>query len=384
MSGASTNLDTHSTHLECPRCGHHFDPALLRVEHRQPEEITCSECGLASNIESLRKDASIPAWVVERRGGVLQRSVRAFRTALAGLRPYRFWSSIPMQLPIAWSGMLALLLALACVLHAAFAARRVTELDSTGLEYAVDAAWAIAAPVSTFHGSALVQGATAPDFPNGVTIDSLGRLAAMLPSAWTKGFHEALDPSALTFFGGRAIVGGVVPPAWFQPGSDRLGVTIGERHVLPYRDPRWAIVGNGISVQASLDPFATRPLERAGLACIVAFGPTIALLLLPMSLRRVKARPRHILRGMLYACIPATAITLLFAFRIENDYRVPYVNESDPWTQSIVAGSAVMFVWTHAYCARYIQLPHAKGVALAGATISMLCALMAMHFIELI
>lgn len=367
--------------VECPRCGHHIDGALLRLAAEGAAEVRCSECGLDSSIDMLRADAAVPKWLAERRGGFVARFGRAFRTVLASLRPYRFWSSIPMQLPISWKGMLALFLALAVVLHIAAAAQRVTELSSSGSEFAVDAAWAIAAPVSTFNGSALLQGATAPDFPEWATVDSLGRLASMLPAAWTIGFRKAITRQG-TGMVGDGIPGGTVPPAWFATGSMRQGLTIGQQYVTPYRDRNWGVANNVVFVYGSLEPLSTRPLERIGLASIVAFGPTIALLLLPMSLRRVKARPRHIVRGLVYGALPGAAILIVFFLRIPRDYRLPYVAESDPWTQSIVAGSAIMFVWTHAYCARYIRLPHAAGVALAGTVLSALVALMAMHLID--
>lgn len=367
---------------ECPRCGHHIDGELLRLASEGAAEVTCSECGLGSRIEEIRADAAVPKWLSERHGGFFARFGRAFRTMLAALRPHRFWSSIPMQLPISWKGMLALFLALAVVLHIAAATRRLTELRSSGSEFAVDAAWAVAAPVSTFNGSALLQGATAPDFPQWATVDSLGRLVSMLPSAWAIGLFEAFSRRGTSLAGGNSIIGGSVPPAWFVPGSGRQGLIMGQQHVAPYRNPAWAAAGNTIAVHSLLQPFSTRPLERIGLASIVAFGPTIALLLLPMSLRRVKARPRHIVRGLLYAALPATAVLIVFFLRIPNDYRVPYVTESDAWTQSIVAGSAIMFVWTHAYCARYIRLPHAAGVALSGTVLATLVALMAMNFID--
>lgn len=372
-----TDAADRSRFLECPRCGHALDGSVAAAEARSERSVQCTECALESPIAPLSVAAAAPRWFVEARGGGLAPlAVRAFATLVRCLRPWRFWSSVPMSAPISMRGLVALVLALAVVVHLAAAAWRIAQLDSRGREWLADAAWAMMAPVSRFHGSGIVQYATAPDFPDGLTRRGLQRLASTAAEAWWLGVSQLplVAPPERETIGGNGVVA-----AYFAPDAPRKGVLIGTTHVWPPPGPLppdW-LPGNMIVLTGSLRPWTANIVARGSLVALIGFGPTLTLLLLPASLRRAKVRARHLVRGCAYALVPMLPVGLLF-LRIEPWGAIgPLPRLDDPWMQAILLGMPVMAVWTHAFVARYLRLPHALPVALAACAVPALLALAA-------
>jgi hypothetical protein len=116
-----------SRRLECPRCGHELEGSAQAAEARREEQGVCSECGLTVDWGKLREDACAPRWFVEARiarWGLLRRALTTF--LMCG-RPFRFWSSIELALPISRRGIIAFVVMVAAVLHLAGVTRRVAD-----------------------------------------------------------------------------------------------------------------------------------------------------------------------------------------------------------------------------------------------------------------
>ena len=100
--------------MECPRCGQLLGVMADEAERRGETRGTCSECGLDVEWRRLRTEGVAPAWFVEARCSPRSIVRRAFGTLARTARPFRFWASLDLALPISVRGLVAFI-ALLCL-----------------------------------------------------------------------------------------------------------------------------------------------------------------------------------------------------------------------------------------------------------------------------
>ncbi|MHC5003439.1 MAG: serine hydroxymethyltransferase [Planctomycetota bacterium] len=97
----------------CPRCGYDLRGELSRWHERCPLRGRCTECGLALDWSRvLRPDRYEPRWCVEHGRPSWRVPLAAAGTALRGLLPRRFWSTLEMSHPMRPRRLVAYLLLL--------------------------------------------------------------------------------------------------------------------------------------------------------------------------------------------------------------------------------------------------------------------------------
>lgn len=91
---------TRPSNIECPRCGYQLDVVANEAERRGETHGACSECGLDIEWRRLRADAVARPWFIEARASRHNIVRRAAGTLVRTARPFQFWSSIDVALPL--------------------------------------------------------------------------------------------------------------------------------------------------------------------------------------------------------------------------------------------------------------------------------------------
>jgi hypothetical protein len=373
MTHAAGN--TASSTLECPRCGHLVGAMADEAERIGATHGTCSECGLPIEWRRLRADAVAPPWFVEARASRHNIVRRAFGTLMRLARPFRFWDSIDLALPISVRGLVAFLALLCIIAHLALALQRFLIDSPAGamppLPRAVAAAptigkatLALLWPYETIDGAEAVQLAHQRD-----------------------GASELLP-----LLGDSAVV--AMEAVWisiaYAPAPGRLAAP------QPFNDVavRWLRRGGAIQECDTLLPrgFAA----PAFVAMTVASVTPLVMLLLPVSLRRARVQPRHFVR-MFALGLALPLVVLLSALAASHAMRMfGYLGPSDPnyhlfmlggfrdpfFTFLLLLLAAVLgAIWTAAAASRYLRLPNARAVGVCCGAIAWLTASVALFLL---
>ncbi|MFM7133888.1 MAG: hypothetical protein ACKO0W_06175 [Planctomycetota bacterium] len=388
MIGTSNNPDAHHTRLECPRCGHALDPIVAAARAQGASGVVCGECGLATTVAAVEAAGEWPRWLVEAPGRGIGLPFRALRTIFACARSHRFWSAVPMERPLSVRGAIALAVALAALLHVAAFAKRALELPPapTATERLEDLAWAAISPGSRFLGSQIAQVATAPEGNPRDTMRIVRRAFRHARDAWSLFGSDGSDARASDdgfkmAFPGRA--SGRTEPAPALRTLEPLSPAywIGNPSTPPRELVSTPLLGGVYGTAlAPLGPLSSFAREKLLLGYLLALAPVAALLLLPFSLRRAKVRARHVARAALYALVPGTLFAAVLFLALPSGSTRPVVlHPADAWTLATIALSAASLPWNHAFCARYLRLTHALGVAAAASLVGLLASLIAIE-----
>jgi len=350
-----------SRRLECPRCGHELEGSAQAAEARREEQGVCSECGLTVDWGKLREDACAPRWFVEARiarWGLLRRALATF---LMCARPFRFWSSIELALPISRRGIIAFAILVAAILHLAGVTRRVADgwsgyvnaiqaNTSRGIESVIaDVALVSIAPLSRFDGSWIFHAIQAND-------RTRSDVAVLLKTA-----REFVRVAA-------------------QPSRDELYIEVNSSATSGLPSYAW--------INAQLVPLLDGEAPETTIAAI-ALPPLapLALYLLPTSLRRARIQTRHFVRISLYSCalwVPIFALALILPFApVDYDFfsiqllNTPNSFNFDPQSLNphmvlLVASGVLTALWMTAAARNYLRLPHAIGVGIATTLVTLL------------
>jgi len=124
MNALHETTPASTTQLECPRCGHLLGVMADEAERNGATHGNCSECGLDIAWRRLRTNAIAPPWLVEARASRRNIVRRAFGTLVRTARPFHFWSSIDLALPISARGLVAFIALLCFIAHLACAVQR--------------------------------------------------------------------------------------------------------------------------------------------------------------------------------------------------------------------------------------------------------------------
>ncbi|MEY3142560.1 MAG: hypothetical protein RLY21_1053 [Planctomycetota bacterium] len=363
------------TALECPRCGHQLGVMADDAERRGETRGTCSECGLDIAWSSLRADAIAPSWFVEARASRRNILRRAFGTLVRTARPFRFWSSIDLALPLSVRGLVVFVALLCVIAHLVCAVPRFLIDSPVGpmrpLPRAVEsaptigkAALALLWPYDTIDGAEVVVSA----YQSGLATTLFPLLG---DSAW-------LAMEAIWKGGGHS------PPP------------IGFAILDPYGEfgIRWLSRRVGLHECDTLFPSGFA--EPAVLGMAVAGLTPLVMLLLPVSLRKARVRPRHFVR-MLVLGFVLPLVVLLCALSVtqamrafgllkpaDADYHLYLLGAfRDPYYTFAVLllATALGATWTSAAASRYLKLPNACAVGVACGTVSALTAAVALFLV---
>ena len=345
-----------SRRLECPRCGHELEGSAQAAEARREEQGVCSECGLTVDWGKLREDACAPRWFVEARiarWGLLRRALTTF--LMCG-RPFRFWSSIELALPISRRGIIAFVVMVAAVLHLAGVTRRVAD----GWSGYVDAVQANARIGSERVIADVTLVAMAP----------LSRLSG----AWIFRAIEANDRSQLDVVVFLKTAKEFVRVA-AQPMRDEFVINVGTSRMPSYAwiSPQLVPLLDGASPATTITAIALPPLAP------------FALHLLPTSLRRARIQTRHFVRISLYSCalwVPIFTLALILPFGpVDYDFfsiqlfNTPHrfnPQSLNPHMVLLITSGVLTALWMTAAARNYLRLPHAIGVGLATTLVTLL------------
>lgn len=350
--------------LECPRCGHQLGVMADDAEHRGETRGTCSECGLDIAWSSLRADAIAPSWFVEARASRRNILRRAFGTLVRTARPFRFWSAIDLALPLSARGLVVFVALLCVIAHLACAVQRFLIDSPVGpmppLPRAVEsaptigkAALALLWPYDTIDGAEIVVGA-----------HLTGGASEMLP---------LLGDSALATIDALLLAG---RSSFKQFDGSQA---------------RWLRNGAGVAECDTLLPLGFAAPAVLGMA--VAGLTPLVMLLLPVSLRKARVRPRHFVRMLILGLVLPLVVLLsalsvthaLRAFGLlgpaDADYHLYLLGAfRDPYYTFAVLflAAALGATWTSAAASRYLRLPNAHAVGVACGTVSALTAAVAL------
>jgi hypothetical protein len=331
------------------------------AERRGETHGTCSECGLDVEWRKLRDQTIAKPWLVEApasRRGIVR---RALGTLVRTARPFRFWESIDLALPLSKRGLFVFILSVLVILHVFASVQRIlvggwTPWVTPPAASVSDAATiggvalALVAPLSRYDGAAVIY---AMHQATGNT-DTRGLVWESIP---------ALAKAAIPFQQGKITVK-VVPVSPTQS-IIRHAYPSAPDLLMPILQPSSAVF---------IPPTLLAPLT---------------LLLLPTSLRRARIRPRHFMRLMAYTTallIPITACVfvaetllqgLLNPARSETRFHLhPFgaFGEVNPSFFLLLLVLTLNAIWLTAAASRYLRLPNARGVGVACALIPMLVA----------
>ena len=347
--------------LSCPRCGYDLTPAMLAAAARGDAHGTCSECGLGFEWARLRDEGGDPRWFVESRGGTMPtrpRLVRALTTLARCVRPFHFWSRIHMAIPTDARGIAAFMLAVAAALHLLFAARNLHMLATIG------GGWRRAPTalgwVQTADRNPLDYLSTTLVPLSGVTVSDADK--------WMREHQAGSDRIGTGAHAWRVAVAvvqdaGLWPPAWIGPRRANPDIPL---HSTMLRECNFAVKNR-------------TALRRVACTAVLPLGAPVAILLLPVSMRRARVRARHVWRCTAYSAallVPCAALFLLSpsGFGASGAVRATDVLELHAL---LLCAIPLTLAWNWAFVRNYLRLEHAGAVAVSNTVVGTLASLLA-------
>ena len=345
-----------SLRLECPRCGQLLGVMADEAERHGETRGICSECGLDVEWRRLRTEGVAPAWFVEARCSPRSIVRRAFGTLARTARPFRFWASLDLALPISVRGLVAFIALLCLLSHLTMAMVRLTIHSPAG-------------PM--------------PTLPNSVeSAPAIGKVALAL--LWPA---ETLDGAEIVAAAHFTSVETELLPLLGRSASLALAAFLAPRG----GDARWLRSGLGIAECRPLFPSGF--LAPAVLGVLVAGLTPLVMLLIPISLRRARVRQRHFVRMLALGLVMPLAVLLGTLAATQALHALGLIVPQNPHHHLHLLGEfrdpyfsfAVLFVagllgavWTAAAASRYLRMPNARAVGICCGAISALTAALAL------
>ncbi len=350
----SPNLPQSTRPLECPRCGHHLDGNAIAAEARGEHSGVCTECGLSVVWASLRADAVSPKWFVESKQSSLRMPRRVGSTLLHCLRPFHFWTSINLALPLSTRGIIAFLIGIAVMLYVVAVGQRIAfvfpqcvlrfqwNTRDAMSQTTADLALAIISPTTRFSGAEILSYGRPGNTPKTELTNYLqtaGRFALLVVYPMRREFRFDLGTA---------------------PNTNAM---------------------NSLTLTPREPPLLWReqiPSTISSMAC--ALLAPLSMLLLPTSLRRARIRPRHFARLLLYSTalvIPIFALSLALPHfgTMYGDWMFGFVTLYGSLNAGfilLVCTTVLVSIWMTAAAARYLRLEHGVGVGVSCALLSSL------------
>jgi hypothetical protein len=366
-SPSPTQSPKSSPPLRCPRCGYELTLALRVAESRGEPAGTCSECGLAFEWSTLRDEGSDPRWFVESRPGAARlrpRILRAVSTLACCVRPFRFWSRVHMAIPIDLLGIAAFIVILALAGHLLLALRNVRTLATEG------GGWApVPGPARWVR-----TGSHNPLDYIGVAILPTSSVSVSDVSRWMT--ERGAGPADLgeAEHARRVAVAmiddsGLLPRAWRGGRTANPDITA---HSTMLRERNFNVTNR-------------TALRRVGCVALLPLSAPVAVLLLPMSMRRARIRARHLARHLvrcivysLALLVPLAALFLLTRSGFGASGGLP-ASETLRVHALLLCAVPLTLVWNWAFVRNYLRLEHAGAVAVSNTVLGLLVALLATY-----
>lgn len=309
----------------CPRCGYDQSGVVASWTSECPARGTCSECGLDFRWRDVLDGRALPPpWSFEH-GGPLS-APRLGSTIARSLWPRTLWRRLEMHHPVRPARLLVVALASPLLAHLICAGARIVR---QGLD---------AAAAGTLY-------------------------------AWTPPPPPRPPPPPGPGFMGFG--GWAGPPPFGLP--DALAIV-----AWPYEPT------------ASLFSYhAGYALATVAWCAAVALAVPATIGLLRQTMRAARVRPVHLVRGVGLSVAPVTALASaaiaapLVAYELALrgggwSGRLPEVAPAAGW----LAAALALAAWWASFTRRYLRLPHAGWVALAGAVIGALLAVIVLTVLE--
>ena len=298
----------------CPRCG--YDLTGLDSEG---ERGTCAECGLSFSWEDLRERLHLPEWYVEKKDSIFGGVRRTASTLWWMLPPRLPWKKLPLEAfagGFRWRAMIGWLAVLAVIAHLSAGIVVGSEAARKAYEVVGATGTTIAPTPTRYQRWSLVVGDRSP------TLEA--SLAFVYGVVDPVGWFEPL--------GGRA-------HAWMTTETAPSGVINmwGPRHPAP-----WAKNRNGM-------PVVWITLMASMLAPIV-------FIVLPVTRRKAKVLPSHIIRlGLLSLFIPALMFVLVMVGWGVELWRASGQNQVGAYVL-MLGGVPALCWWWWSGCKQYLRL----------------------------
>ena len=390
-----------TTMVLCPRCGYDQQGTIESWIDSCPLTMTCVECGLEFESRSaLVEESRFVPWLVECSPVSLTWLASCLKTIGHAMTPWSFWKQIPLG--VRWKPS-RILLANLCLLLVA----GVTLMLSYSIAV-LNAYSAANTQVTTGVGSnlfefrltrALVD--TDVEQVRQLYIEEYG--AAFEDDDYFRDRYEA---------GRESVVG-----AWPQYIANvRMSLAAYEQNGAALEESSLEILGTAFSAPLSSRPFfTTDPIlfpEVARLSprqtwdtmfdsivgfykedfiaflCFMMCGSLVMPTLiwgLPVSRRRAKVLPRHVLRaagyGFLGIGLTLWALCILSAVKEASDGRLLGNAIQIVIVRSLMAWSAWCLLWWYFAVRRYMRIPHALLIVIAGGILSILTFIVGEYYL---
>jgi hypothetical protein len=320
----------------------------------------CGECGLGIEWARLRLEAVAKPWLVEATASRQHIARRAFATLLRTTRPFRFWESIDLALPLSRRRLVVFLIAVLAALH--FLASTQRMLVGPKLPWGPPPPPSVQRAMTIGHVSfALMMPLS--EYDGSDVVDKIWRMSG------------ETDTIALVVNAAPTMLKCAIP--------FRQGLVVASMQVPP-----------GIVVSDPVVPDAATLVTPAAEKLALVFIPAtlvapLALLLLPTSLRRARVRPRHFVRLMGYTT--ALVVPIVGCAYLADQFNRVFLFNAHFYTQIhlypfgafgevnstlafVLLALVLNAVWLTAAASRYLRLPNPRGVGVACALIPMLVA----------
>jgi hypothetical protein len=319
--------------VTCPRCGYDVRASMTTWADSCLILGTCSECGLAFDwARVLRPTKFEPKWCVEFADRGLPLPLAFLKTFLRSMWPWGFWRRFRLEYPVRRGRLAMYVAAWLIVMPPSF----YVLVQST----AAIVGWVNKADQFDRNGGGYLAAGGTYSYTMPSLTDAV--LEAVLHPSRSTSVHAITINSWSTNLGARTYTQPYVPPAWLHEYPSTLGDWDYAFRPIPPR----------------IRKAAPTVLFDLGLV----LGMPLAFTLLPISLRRARVQPLHLVRIAAYSVfiplVPPLVITLgWFAGLYEDAVCPPSVWLADAWFR--YAMIPVFLLWWWAGIRRYVKIPHA-------------------------
>lgn len=356
-----------SSSIECPRCGYPLDSAVGRAKKSGQDRVTCSECGLESEVCRLEEGAPAPPWFIESEKSHLGIVTRFLRTTTRVWWPHEFWKCVRMDAPFDLRATLSYIGGIAICFHLAAIAVALMVVVSTRV--APPTVTPVGAPAALTAGSTQPSAVVAADLALAILNPYCPAYGGDILVAAAQGDpNRAISLSTLwrtvTIACRMTVIRHpvVVTEAPLAPDAAGTFAT----------DPRSGSRFPTASATVFVSNLQINTQRGRALMLAISAVPLLAvllLLLLPASFRRLRIRRTHLARAAVYAlgwslfaliCNALLEAVTLFGVRAMNPSGVLFKSVTVALGSIAVLGTGLFSIlWLHAFVKQYLRLPHA-------------------------
>jgi|GEM_PF-1872507 len=363
------------SNIECPRCGYLLESAVRRAKELGGElgaesghdRVTCSECGLESEVRHLEEGAPTPPWFIESENSHLGVVARFVRTTTRVWWPHEFWKRVRMDAPFDLRATLSYIGGIAICFHLAAIVLALMVVVSTRV--VPPRVVPVGAPAALTAGSTQPSAVVAADLALAILNPYCPAYGGDILVAAAQGDpNRAVNPGTLW----RAVKIACRMTVVRHP------VVVTEAPLAPdaagtfAKDPRSDTRYPTASATVFVSNLQINTQRGRALMLAISALPLLAvllLLLLPASFRRLRIRRTHLARAAVYAlgwslfalvCHTLLEAHTLFGVRAMNPSGVLFDSVRVALGSIAILGTGLFSIlWLHAFVKHYLRLPHA-------------------------